>query len=246
MKQLISAADIRKAKSDKLTYLVVPAKDFIITPEAREVAKMEGIELLDVAPIVAVAETAPIAEAAIATAAPSITAPSITGQSITGPSTTADSIQAEIESHFPELDANKSAQIQALVAKAMVDFTQIPASPRQINDDGIVLVRGSAVKLERFGGVTEHHIGLTDVIGAKDGSNMGVGYMGWENAFFPWTLTYDEVNVVLEGELHVKTASGTTIAKPGEIIFIPKNSQVEFGTPTHVRYVYITYPVEWV
>lgn len=241
MKQLISAADIRKAKSEKQTYLVVPAKDFIITPEAREVAKTEGIELLDVAPVVVAAETPPIAEVAIVTATPSITAPSITA-----PSTTADSIQAEIESHFPELDANKSAQIQALVAKAMVDFTQIPVSPRQINDDGIVLVRGSAVKLERFGGVTEHHIGLTDVIGAKDGSNMGVGYMGWENAFFPWTLTYDEVNVVLEGELHVKTASGTTIAKPGEIIFIPKNSQVEFGTPTHVRYVYITYPVEWV
>ena len=232
MKQLISAADIRKAKSENKTYLVAPVKDFIITPEAREVAKTEGIELLDAEPVCQVMTT-------------SVLAASTPESTPSTPQATAESIQAEIEAHLPHVDAAKSAQIQALVAKAMADFIQIPTSPRQINDDGIVLVRGNAVKLETFDGAPGKNIGLTDVIGAKDGSNMGVGYMGWENAFFPWTLTYDEVNVVLEGELHVKTASGTTIAKPGEIIFIPKNSQVEFGTPTHVRYVYITYPVEW-
>ena len=224
MKQLISAADIRQAKSDKKTYLVAPIKDFIITPEAREVAKVEGIELLDSAP--AVVET--------------VMAESTCMKDQT------TRIQAEIESQLPHVDAEKSAHIQQLIAAAMVDFNQqLPASPRQINDDGIVLIHGNAVKLDVFDGAPGKNIGLTDVIGAKEGSNMGVGYMGWENAFFPWTLNYDEVNVVLEGELHVKTASGTTIAKPGEIIFIPKGSTVEFGTPTHVRYVYITYPVEW-
>ena len=224
MKQLISAADIRQAKSDKKTYLVAPIKDFIITPEAREVAKVEGIELLDSAP--AVVETV-MAESTC-----------MKDQS--------SRIQAEIESQLTHVDTEKSAHIQQLIAAAMADFNQqLPASPRQINDDGIVLIHGNAVKLDVFDGAPGKNIGLTDVIGAKEGSNMGVGYMGWENAFFPWTLTYDEVNVVLEGELHVKTASGTTIAKPGEIIFIPKNSTVEFGTPTHVRYVYITYPVEW-
>ncbi|MCD9522966.1 ethanolamine utilization acetate kinase EutQ [Photobacterium carnosum] len=227
MKQLISAADIRQAKSDKKTYLVAPAKDFIITPEAREVAKVEGIELLDIAP------------AAVAI----IPEPKLT---MVEPINQLELIQAEIEAQLPHVDLAKSDQIQQLIANAMVGFNQqLPASPRQINDDGIVLIRGNAIKLDVFDGAPGKNIGLTDVIGAKEGSNMGVGYMGWENAFFPWTLNYDEVNVVLEGELHVKTTSGTTIAKPGEVIFIPKNSSVEFGTPTHVRYVYITYPVEW-
>lgn len=226
MKQLISAADIRQAKSNKKTYLVAPAKDFIITPEAREVAKVEGIELLDVAPAVAV------------TPEPELT--------VIEPINQPELIQAEIEAQLSHVNSAKSAQIQQLITTAMADFNQkLPVSPRQINDDGIVLIHGNAIKLDVFDGAPGKNIGLTDVIGAKEGSNMGVGYMGWENAFFPWTLTYDEVNVVLEGELHVKTASGTTIAKPGEVIFIPKNSTVEFGTPTHVRYVYITYPVEW-
>nr|VVV06664.1 Ethanolamine utilization protein EutQ [Aliivibrio wodanis] len=231
MKQLISAADIRQAKSDKKTYLVAPIKDFIITPEAREVAKVEGIELLDSVPVV------------VETVVPESKCKASESTCLKDQTSR---IQAEIESQLPHVDAEKSAHIQQLIAAAMVDFNQqLPASPRQINDDGIVLIHGNAVKLDVFDGAPGKNIGLTDVIGAKEGSNMGVGYMGWENAFFPWTLNYDEVNVVLEGELHVKTASGTTIAKPGEIIFIPKNSTVEFGTPTHVRYVYITYPVEW-
>lgn len=233
MKKLISAADIRQVKSENKTYIVAPVIDFIVTPEARDVAKVEGIEILESAP------PSPQPQIASASQAAAV-------QPLSASTPTAQSIQAEIESHLSDVDSEKSALIQSLVAKAMADFNQqAPDSPRQINDDGIVLVRGNAVQLNEFDGAPGKNIGLTDVIGAEDGSNMGVGYMGWENAFFPWTLCYDEVNVVLEGELHVKTASGTSIGKPGDVIFIPKNSTVEFGTPTHVRYVYITYPAEW-
>ncbi|WP_064603291.1 ethanolamine utilization acetate kinase EutQ [Photobacterium sp. J15] len=238
MKKLISAADVRKAKSEKRPYLVVPVKDFIVTPEARDVASVEGIELL---------EEAPVAPQPQITQPTAIAEPVAISQPVTSAElSVAREIQAEIESKLPDVDGEKSALIQALVAKALADFNQqAPASARQINDDGIVLVRGNAVQLGEFDGAPGKNIGLTDVIGAQDNSNMGVGYMGWENAFFPWTLCYDEVNVVLEGEFHVKTASGTTIGKPGDVIFIPKGSTVEFGTPTHVRYVYITYPAEW-
>ncbi|MGF1760051.1 ethanolamine utilization acetate kinase EutQ [Photobacterium sagamiensis] len=233
MKKLISAADIRQVKSENKTYIVAPVKDFIVTPEARDVAKVEGIEILESSP--------PSPQPQVAAASQVVAV-----QPIPASAPTAQSIQSEIESHLSDVDSEKSALIQSLVAKAMADFNQqAPDSPRQINDDGIVLVRGNAVQLNEFDGAPGKNIGLTDVIGAEDGSNMGVGYMGWENAFFPWTLCYDEVNVVLEGELHVKTASGTSIGKPGDVIFIPKNSTVEFGTPTHVRYVYITYPAEW-
>ncbi|MCW8327760.1 ethanolamine utilization acetate kinase EutQ [Photobacterium sp. SDRW27] len=244
MKTLISAADVRKAKAENRAYLVAPMKDFIITPEARDVAKVEGIEFVDEAPLAPQPQiTQP------ATSAPE-KAPTVAVQPAEVPandaSAMAKEIQAEIESKLANVDGEKSNLIQALVAKALADFNQqTPNSPRQINDDGIVLVRGNAVQLGVFDGAPGKNIGLTDVIGAQENSNMGVGYMGWENAFFPWTLCYDEVNVVLEGEFHVKTAAGTTIGKPGDVIFIPKGSSVEFGTPTHVRYVYITYPVEW-
>ena len=234
MKTLISAADIRQVKSEHRSYIVAPAKDFIVTPEARDVAGVNDIAIVEQEPETLVS---PVSLPVKVTAAPAPTTPT---------PTTAQSIQAEIEARLPHVDQGQSDLIQSLVAKAMANFdSKVPVSPRQINDDGIVMIRGNAVALEVFDGAPGKNIGLTDVLGAADGSNMGVGYMGWVNAFFPWTLNYDEVNVVLEGELHVKTASGTTIGKPGDVIFIPKGSSVEFGTPTHVRYVYVTYPAEW-
>lgn len=230
MKILISAADIRRVKSEQKTYIVAPAKDFIITPEARDLASANDITIL---------------EQEVETNLNPASVPTKEAQDSTA-LTTAQSIQAEIEARLPNIDGSQNDLIKSLVAKAMANFdSKAPASPRQINDDGIVMIRGNAVELEVFDGAPGKNIGLTDVLGAADGSNMGVGYMGWENAFFPWTLNYDEVNVVLEGELHVKTASGTTIGKPGDVVFIPKGSSVEFGTPTHVRYVYVTYPAEW-
>lgn len=233
MKTLISAADVRQAKAENRHYLVAPANAFIITPEARDVANVEGIEFVDEAP-------QPAQPTLEVSTAPVSVAPASEGTQDVA------KIQAEIESKLGGVDGDKSALIKDLVAKALVDFDkQAPTCPKQINDDGIVLVRGCAVELGEFDGAPGKNIGLTDVIGARENSNMGVGYMGWENAFFPWTLCYDEVNVVLEGEFHVKTEAGTTIGKPGDIIFIPKGSSVEFGTPTHVRYVYITYPAEW-
>ncbi|MBC7003881.1 ethanolamine utilization acetate kinase EutQ [Photobacterium sp. BZF1] len=240
MKQLISAADIRKAKAANKSCLVVPVAQYIITPEARDVAKVEGITLLDTEPNqqqVSPALQEPASEGALV---------SMAMEEAECPQQLAAKIQSEIESKLPGVDSDQSLLIKELISKALQDFgVQAPPSARQINDDGIVLVRGSAVQLGEFDGAPGKNIGLTDVIGAQDNSNMGVGYMGWENAFFPWTLCYDEVNVVLEGEFHVKTTSGTTVGQPGDVIFIPKGSTVEFGTPTHVRYVYITYPAEW-
>lgn len=240
MKQLISAADIRKAKANKESYLVVPVAQYIITPEARDVANVEGVELLDTEPRQQHVEAPPV------NAASNQSLPEAKKSDVECSGQLAAKIQSEIESKLTRVDSDQSALIKELISKALQDFgVQVPPSARQINDDGIVLVRGSAVQLGEFDGAPGKNIGLTDVIGAQDNSNMGVGYMGWENAFFPWTLCYDEVNVVLEGEFHVKTASGTTVGKPGDVIFIPKGSTVEFGTPTHVRYVYITYPAEW-
>ncbi|EGJ2593123.1 ethanolamine utilization acetate kinase EutQ [Salmonella enterica] len=78
-----------------------------------------------------------------------------------------------------------------------------------------------------------------------DGSSMAAGFMQWDNAFFPWTLNYDEIDMVLEGELHVRHEGETMIAKAGDVMFIPKGSSIEFGTPTSVRFLYVAWPANW-
>ncbi len=73
---------------------------------------------------------------------------------------------------------------------------------------------------------------------------MAAGFMQWENAFFPWTLNYDEIDMVLEGELHVRH-QGNAGRQSGDVMFIPKGSSIEFGTPSTVRFLYVAWPANW-
>ncbi|ENG8657972.1 ethanolamine utilization acetate kinase EutQ, partial [Salmonella enterica subsp. enterica serovar Bareilly] len=110
---------------------------------------------------------------------------------------------------------------------------------------GIKVIDGSSVKFGRFDGAQPHCVGLTDLVTEQDGSSMAAGFMQWDNAFFPWTLNYDEIDMVLDGELHVRHEGETMIAKAGDVMFIPKGSSIEFGTPTTVRFLYVAWPANW-
>jgi ethanolamine utilization protein EutQ len=62
---------------------------------------------------------------------------------------------------------------------------------------------------------------------------------------FAWTLNYDEVDVVLEGELVITRGSEQVRAGVGDCIFIPKGSSITFGTPSHTRFMYVAFPANW-
>ena len=47
-------------------------------------------------------------------------------------------------------------------------------------------------------------------------------------ARFPWTIKYDEVLLVVEGELTVHTAEGALKAGPKDTIFLPKGTALEY------------------
>lgn len=50
--------------------------------------------------------------------------------------------------------------------------------------------------------------------------------------------------MILEGELHVRHEGETMIAKAGDVMFIPKGSSIEFGTPSTVKFLY-GWPANW-
>ncbi len=110
-----------------------------------------------------------------------------------------------------------------------------------------VVSRGQ-VALDSFGqelATPGANVRLKDVITSKDGAPMAAGYMAMERGEFPWTLTYSEIDVVLEGELVITRGSEVVHGVPGDCIFIPKGSKISFGTPTYARFVSVTYPADW-
>ena len=124
-------------------------------------------------------------------------------------------------------------------------ITECDESTSVTGKGGIKVIDGSSVKSGRFDGAQPHCVGLTDLVTGDDGSSMAAGFMQWENAFFPWTLNYDEIDMVLEGELHVRHEGETMIAKAGDVMFIPKGSSIEFGTTSSVKFLYVAWPANW-
>jgi len=89
------------------------------------------------------------------------------------------------------------------------------------------------------------NVWLKDVVLTQDRSPMGAGYMSLDKGEMQWTLTYDEIDVVLEGELVITRGSEQARGKTGDVIYIPKGSSITFGTPNWTRFVYVTFPVNW-
>ncbi len=127
-----------------------------------------------------------------------------------------------------------------------------PASPPQaaervVGPNGLTVVRGDSVKLAPFPGAgPDRDVKLADLITARDGSPMTAGIMSWAHEdSFPWSLDYDEVDLVLEGVLQITIDGHTLEGRAGDVFFIPKGSKVRFGTPWRTKVFYVTYPADW-
>jgi ethanolamine utilization protein EutQ len=110
------------------------------------------------------------------------------------------------------------------------------------------VVRMSNIQVEPFleGRTTAGtNVWLKDVVVTQDRSPMGAGYMSLDKGEMQWTLTYDEIDIVLEGELVITRGSEQVRGKTGDVIYIPKGSSITFGTPSWTRFVYVVFPVNW-
>lgn len=114
-----------------------------------------------------------------------------------------------------------------------------------IGKGGIKVIDGSSVKFGCFDGVELYCVGLIDFVIGDDGSSMVVGFMQWDNVFFLWILNYDEIDMVLEGELYVCYVGEIMIVKVGDVMFILKGFSIEFGMIFSVKFLYVVWLVNW-
>ncbi|OLN24705.1 cupin domain-containing protein [Desulfosporosinus metallidurans] len=88
------------------------------------------------------------------------------------------------------------------------------------------------------------NVGLVDVITAREG-NLCSGFMTFDHSNLPWFLNYDEVDYIIEGEFVLEVEGKVFRAKAGDVVYIPKGSQVVFSSPTFCKVFYATYPANW-
>jgi ethanolamine utilization protein EutQ len=113
-----------------------------------------------------------------------------------------------------------------------------------VDPSGIIGIKTSTVQMEPFNG--REDVVLKDVTTLEEAPRMGCGVMELKDgASFEWTLTYDEYDIVLEGNLEIEIDGRVVKGGPGDIIYIPKGSHIHFQTPDRAKYVYTVYPADW-
>jgi ethanolamine utilization protein EutQ len=116
-----------------------------------------------------------------------------------------------------------------------------PAPVRHVRGVNVMALDPFPVDLHR----PEMDVRLLDVVKAEHGLPIAAGVMSLRAGSFPWTLDYDEVQYVIEGELHITTPGQQVVGRPGDLITVPKGSSITFATPTWAKFLYVTYPADW-
>lgn len=132
--------------------------------------------------------------------------------------------------------------VQKILEESASQNTQKEDFVKEKDPSGIIKIKTDTVKCERF---QQDGVALKDVVTLEEAPRMGCGIMELDHTSFEWTLTYDEYDLVIDGILEIEIDGRVLTGKPGDIIYIPKNSHIHFQTPSTARYAYFVYPADW-
>ncbi len=155
-----------------------------------------------------------------------------------------------------DIVTDEAADVAFSLGVRLIRETESPSALRVAASPALPplkVVRGASVQMERFLEGVEipgTNTRLKDVIVTEDRSPMGAGFMALDAPSggvgeMRWTLNYDEIDIVLEGELVITRGNEQVRGGPGDVIYVPKGSSITFGTPSHTRFVYVVFPVNW-
>lgn len=257
-RQLITAVDIREAKRNGTLDLAL-AEGCLVTPQAADEARRLGVRLQRGRGVPA---PGPVSAPERATPTPAPRPQAAAAANATGDALFAE-VRRLVAAKLPA-EARNSPLVDQLVKKALDEAlyargacglscpaldgaSAAPAKdPAKDQVGGVVRVNSRALPWENFSQAPcKELVNIVDVITDKDGSPLGVGYLEWEKASFPWTLNYYEVDIVLEGSLHITVGGQTLVGKPGDVFYVPKGTNLVFGSPGYVKFAYVTWPADW-
>ena len=84
-----------------------------------------------------------------------------------------------------------------------------------------------------------------DLFTLQESPRLGAGIMEMTDTAFPWTLNYDEMDYVISGRLDILINGDKISAGPGELLYIPKGSSIQFSVTGHARCLDFVSPADW-
>ena len=145
----------------------------------------------------------------------------------------------------PQMVANIVQQVMAGMGN-----TSCPAgSLDRVVDPGtgFMLIKSANTPLEPFNDGTNDRPGISikEFTNPQESPNITSGFMEFDNTSLDWTLTYDEMDYVIEGTLEFIVNGQKYTGQAGDSFFIPANTHVTFTTPNKAKFFFVTYPANW-
>ena len=85
---------------------------------------------------------------------------------------------------------------------------------------------------------------IAEMTGAGDGTTLGTGFAHFNKADIPWTVKYDEVLLVIEGRLTVKTQEAEFVLEPLDSLWLPKGTDLHYRSDSTLVF-YAIHPSNW-
>ncbi|MDO4541530.1 MAG: hypothetical protein Q4C00_01700 [Bacillota bacterium] len=114
-------------------------------------------------------------------------------------------------------------------------------------DTGFMLIKGNNIKMDVFNDGEKDRPGvfIKELTNPQESPNMTSGFMALDHADLTWTLTYDEMDYVIDGTLEFIVNGKKYTGLPGDVFYIPTNTTVTFTTPDTTKFFFVTYPANW-
>ncbi len=120
------------------------------------------------------------------------------------------------------------------------------ANGRQVDPSGVMAIDLNHVHPEQFDtGKAGDKVFLKDIFSLEESPRLGCGLMEMDKTTFDWTLNYDEVDYIIEGQLEVIIDGRKVVGKKGDVMLIPKGSKIQFSAPDYAKFIYVVFPANW-
>jgi len=187
-------------------------KNMIVTPSAKDIAKSNGIEIISEK----VSEKCEVINSSVFE--------SLDSKKLLG--------------MFKEL-VNQGLLQEMLKCLASASSSKFNS---ECDESGLKVVRGRTVKMDVFDtGNLNNKVYFQELI-SKDESQMGAGILTIEDSKFERELKNEEIHYVVEGTVTVEINGKTYTANEGDVLFVPNNTKVIWGSLNKAKLFYTTYP----
>ena len=85
---------------------------------------------------------------------------------------------------------------------------------------------------------------VTGLCGSDDGTELGTGWGRMTNARIPWTIRYDEILTVFEGQLSLHANDTVHTLNPKDSIWLPAGTELVYETDYALVHFAI-HPANW-